>query len=65
MTTLVELGEEVRFLGPIRTRSTFWTVFYFRRAQRDPAKKTSKLRPNSINGGFGGMQLKIEMNLEA
>ena len=34
------------------------------RAQRDSAGKTSKIGPNPTKGGFGGMQLKIKMNLE-
>jgi hypothetical protein len=42
MTTLVELGEEMRFLGPIRTESILQMFFYFRRAQRDSAEKTSE-----------------------
>jgi hypothetical protein len=42
----------------------FFELFLFLAGPEGLGKKTSKLRPNSINGGFGGMQLKIEMNLK-
>ena len=32
------------------------------RAQSDSAEKTSEFGPDAMEGGLGGMQLKIEMN---